>query len=95
MAVPQEVPDQPAVLAHLRGPLPVRDAGRLNDRGVGGLPHGYEAGHRIDERDEAVIKHLDFDALSAGHHVAQSSVGHGALRASLGPELGLDDGVGG
>src|SRR5690606_5021158 len=88
VAVAHEVADQPAVLMYLFGSGAVGDARRLDDGRVGRLPHGHEARHAVDQRDEAVVVNLDLQPLRAGHDVAQGSFGSGANDGGGGGDVG-------
>ncbi len=71
VAVTEEVADEPTVFGDFFGACAVGDAGGLDDGGVAGLVFGDEAGHGIDEGNEAVLVDGDFPACVALHDVGE------------------------
>ncbi len=80
MPVPHQVADEASVFVHLLRPGPVADARGLDDRVIGGLALGHKPGHRIHQRDHAVIVHVNVSAGIALHDVDERRVGLVALR---------------
>lgn len=76
----EEVADEALVFGDFFGSLAVADACGLDDRLVGGLPCGDEAGHDVDEGDKAVVEDLELPAGVAVEGVDEGGLGLDALR---------------
>ena len=69
VTVPQQVPDQAAILLGLFGALAIADPGRLHNGTVRCLPRRHQTGHNVHQGDQAVLMHLDFPPTVAIHDV--------------------------